>query len=159
MVRLIQTAAAGYRRVAQWLNLLQPVFLLAIRLYFGWLLFKAGSGKLMHVDANAEYFRGLHIPMPVLNVYLSGTVESVGGILLIVGLAARLAAIPVIGNLMVAYATAHPDELKAIFSDTNRFLKAPPFLVLLTAIIVLAFGPGLLSLDGLLNRFFRRPES
>jgi putative oxidoreductase len=60
--------------------------------------------------------------------------------------------------MLVAYATAHPDELKAILSDTNRFLKAPPFLVLLTAIIVLAFGPGAFSLDGLLGRWFRESD-
>ena len=155
MARLVQFAAAVYRTLAGWLNLLQPVFLLVIRLYIGWLLFKAGRGKLMNIDATADTFRDLHIPLPVLNTYLSGSVEVVGGLALVFGLAARLAAIPLVVNMLIAYATAHPDELHAFFSDTGRFLKAPPFLPLLTAIIVLAFGPGPLSLDGLLSRLFK----
>ena len=158
MARLIRGAADGYGKLAGWLSLLQPVFLLAIRLYIGWLLLKSGRGKLMNIDSTADYFASLHIPMPVVSAYVSGIVESTGGVALMLGLAARLAAIPLIGNMLIAYATAHPDELKAIVSDTNRFLKAPPFLFLLTAIIILAFGPGCLSINGLLSRIFKKPE-
>ncbi len=128
MARPIQLAAEGYRTAASGLNWLQPFFLLAIRLYIGWLLFKAGRGKLMNVEATAATFASWHIPWPMLNVYLSGTVETVGGILLMLGLAARLAAIPIIGNMLVAYATAHPDELQgdsvryqSIFESTAVF--------------------------------------
>jgi len=34
----------------------QPVLLLLLRLYFGWAFFKAGMGKLQHIDTTAEYF-------------------------------------------------------------------------------------------------------
>ena len=157
MNRLIQGVATGYRTVAGYLNLLQPVFLLVIRLYIGWLLFKSGRGKLTNIDATADFFTSLHIPMPVGNAYVSGIIESIGGLSLMLGLAARLAAIPLIGNMLVAYATAHPDDLRAIVANTNLFLKSPPFLYLLTAIIILVFGPGPISLDGVLSRFFKPP--
>jgi putative oxidoreductase len=61
--------------------------------------------------------------------------------------------VPLIGVMLVAYATAEREALHAIFSDTDKFVSATPFLFLLASVIVLAFGPGKLSLDYL---FFRR---
>jgi putative oxidoreductase len=151
MVRLVQSIARGYAKFADCLNWLQPVVLLVIRVYIGCMLFISGSAKIQHIEATTNYFKGLHIPMPLVNAYASGIVESAGGVLLVAGFLARLAAIPLIANMLVAYATAHPAEFKAIVSDPGRFLKAPPFLYLLTAIIILAFGPGLISVDAMLR--------
>jgi len=39
------------------------------------------------------------------------------------------------------------------FSNSDKFVKADPFPYLLTALIVLAFGPGLFSIDALLKRW------
>ncbi len=52
----------------------------------------------------------------------------------------------------VAYATAHRKELGSIFTDTDPFTEAPPFLFLLASVIVFAFGPGELSVDALLGK-------
>jgi putative oxidoreductase len=51
----------------------------------------------------------------------------------------------------VAYWTADRDALNAIVSDPDKFVTAAPFLFLLAGLIVLAFGPGKLSLDALLG--------
>jgi putative oxidoreductase len=50
--------------------------------------------------------------------------------------------------------TADPDRVKAIFSDPDKFVTADEFLFMLTAIIVLIFGPGKFSLDWLIGKKF-----
>ena len=69
--------------------------------------------------------------------------------LLLLGLFARPVAVPLIFTMIIAYVTADNEALHAIFSDTDKFVTAAPFLYLLAALIVLAFGPGKLSLDAL----------
>jgi putative oxidoreductase len=63
--------------------------------------------------------------MPTLNAYLAGASECFGGLFLQLGVASRLSAIPLIVTMLVAYATAHPDELHAFFCDPDAFVKAP----------------------------------
>jgi putative oxidoreductase len=154
MGRVVTTVRKWYQAEIRVLNSLQPVFLLILRLYFGWGFFQAGKGKLLHVETHAGFFADYGIPLPTLNVYLAGLTETVCGLLLLLGAASRLVTIPLIGTMLVAYVTAHPDEWQALWSNPNVFLKAPPFLYLLTAVIVLLFGPGVLSVDGWLQRYF-----
>lgn len=132
---------------------LQPVLLLAIRLYWGWQFFLTGRGKLMHIERTAEFFDALGIPLPLVNAYAAGTVECVGGLLLLVGAASRLVAVALAGTMLVAYVTAHGDQLGGLFTDPDAFVSAPPFLFLLASLIVLLFGPGLISADGLIARW------
>jgi putative oxidoreductase len=55
-------------------------------------------------------------------------------------------------TMLVAYWTADREALQAITSDPDKFTGATPFLFLLAAVLVLAFGPGKLSLDALLGK-------
>jgi putative oxidoreductase len=130
-------------------TLLQSPLLLAIRLYWGFQCAQTGWGKLTHLDRTAGFFESLNIPMPKLNAIMAGTTECLGGVLLLLGLFARPAAVPIIFVMGVAYATADRDALNAITSDPDKFVTAAPFLFLLAALIVLAFGPGRFSLDAL----------
>ncbi len=123
-----------------------------MRLYWGWQFFQTGKGKLMHVDKVTEFFTSLHIPLPKLNVYLAGGTECFGGLLLLLGLGSRLICLPLIFVTIIAYATAETDAVKHLFSDPDKFVTATPFLFMLTCIIVLVFGPGLFSIDALLER-------
>jgi hypothetical protein len=68
-----------------------------------------------------------------------------------------LAAI-VIVTMCVAYMTADPDRVKAIFSDPDKFVTADEFLFMLTAVIVLIFGPGKFSLDWLIWKKIGAPK-
>jgi putative oxidoreductase len=131
---------------------LQSLVLLVIRLYWGWSFFQTGKGKLMNLDKTAGYFASLNIPLPHLQAALAGSVECFGGLLLLVGLWSRLVSIPLIFTMMVAYCTAERAELHAIFSDTDKFTSAAPFLFLYAAVIVLVFGPGKISIDGMMNK-------
>lgn len=126
--------------------------LLAMRLYWGWSFFQTGKGKLMHLDRTTGYFESIHIPMPHLNAILAGSTECFGGLLLLLGLGSRIACVPLIFTMVIAYATTEMDAVKAIFSDPDKFVSAAPFQFMFVCFIVLAFGPGRLSLDALLCR-------
>ena len=135
------------------------MFLLAIRVLVGWGFIIAGWGKLTNVEATAKYFADLNIPLPTLNVYFAGASEAVGGALLILGAASRISTLPLVGTMIVAYATAHKEIFADLFADPNAFVKeflgpaAPPTPYLMAVLVVLLFGPGLFSVDGLLKRF------
>jgi putative oxidoreductase len=132
---------------------LQAPLLLIIRLYWGFSFAQAGWGKFGRIDEVAKWFgESLHIPLPKLNAILASGTELVGGVLLALGLFSRVAAVPLVFTMGVAYATAHREELAAIFSDTEKFIGAAPFTFLLASLIVLAFGPGRLSLDQMVLR-------
>lgn len=138
-----------YERVA---SSLQSPFLAAMRVYFGWQLFQTGRGKFEHMQGVVTFFGSLGIPFPSLNAHLVAGVETVGGLLLIAGLAARLMSMPIAISMTVAYLTADMDAVKAIFSNPDAFTKASPFPFWITAILILAFGPGKWSLDALIAR-------
>ena len=133
-------------------NLLQSPFLLALRLYFFWQLFQTGQGKLSNIGKIIHFFRDLHIPAPTVNAYFVSSLECFGGLLLMVGLASRPLALMVATSMCVAYLTTEQEALMTFFSNSDKFVKADPFPYLLTALIVLTFGPGLFSLDALLKR-------
>lgn len=131
---------------------LQDPLLLAIRLYWGWQFFQTGKGKLMNLDNTTGFFIDLGIPFPRLSAILAGSTECFGGLLLLVGLASRLTAVPLIFTMIVAYLTADHDKVMGIFDDPDAFVTAAPFLFLLAALIVFTFGPGRFSVDARIGR-------
>jgi putative oxidoreductase len=151
---IIPLIRQGYGYLIIGVSSLQSVFLLVIRLYWGWQFFQTGLGKLMHIDKIIGFFQSLGIPLPALNAYLAGTTECLGGLCLFLGLASRLITIPLIFIMIIAYATAEREALQSLFTDPDKFTSADPFLFLLTAVIVFLFGPGWISVDGLLGKIF-----
>jgi putative oxidoreductase len=137
----------GYEILVSGANFLQSPFLLLLRIYFFWQLFQTGQGKLAHIDKISDYFASLGIPFPTLNAYMAGATETFASLLLIVGFASRLSAIPVTIVMIVAYLTADFEAVTNFFSDPDKFVKADPFPFLVTALIVLVFGPGKFSID------------
>jgi putative oxidoreductase len=122
-----------------------------VRLYWGWSFFQTGKGKLTDLGNVTEFFQSLGIPAPGVNAALAGTTECVGGLLLLVGLASRPAAMALSFTMIVAYLTADLEAVKNIFSDPDAFLGADPFQFLFASVLVLAFGPGFFSLDRLIQ--------
>ncbi len=135
---------------------LRSPLLFVIRLMFGWTLFETGKGKLQNIDRFTEFLAHLHIPMPSANAHFVASLECVGGLLLLLGLFARLISIPLTINFIVAYITADHEALVGFFKDQDAFTSAAPFLYLLVSLIILAFGPGFFSLDVLIRRLLRR---
>jgi putative oxidoreductase len=156
MNRFLDLIRRGYELFVTAANLLQAPLLLALRLYFFWQLFLTGKGKLSNIGKVIDFFTTLGIPAPGLNAYFVSSLECFGGLLLIIGLASRPLALMVSISMCVAYLTSEQKAVATFFSDSDNFVQAAPFPYLLTALIVLAFGPGLISIDALLKRVIRQ---
>ncbi|MBW2454034.1 MAG: DoxX family protein [Deltaproteobacteria bacterium] len=130
----------------------QPGVLLALRLVFGYGLFRAGLGKLQHLDQVAGFFASLGLPAAQLNAALVAGFELVGGGLLLVGLATRVITLPLLVILSMAMLTAHRAELGVFITDPGTFISAAPVPFIAALVALLGFGPGKLSVDALLRR-------
>jgi putative oxidoreductase len=145
-------AVYWYTRLIRYATFLCPIVLLLFRLAWGYELVQSGYGHLTHLDKTTQFFQSLHIPMPHANAVISGCTEFVGGWLLLVGLASRLICLPLIFNFCIAYATDGRDALHHIFTAPENVVDYTAFPFLMTALLILAFGPGLFSIDALLKR-------
>jgi putative oxidoreductase len=134
---------------------LQSLFLLAVRLYWGWQFAQTGWGKLHNLPKVTAFFQSLGIPFPGLNAPFVACLEFAGGCLLALGLAPRPIALLLTVNMTVAYITADREALLAVFSDPGKFYAATPYTFLFASVLVLLFGAGKFSLDQLVvKRFF-----
>jgi putative oxidoreductase len=158
MNTLINFIRRVYEPLAAGSDMLQSPFLLVLRVYFFWQLFMTGQGHLAHIEKVADFFVSLGIPFPILNAYLSSTVECFGSLFLIFGLASRLTAIPVAVTMAIAYLRADLEAVTSIFNDPDKFVKADPFPYFISALIVLVFGPGRFSVDALIKWKIGKPR-
>jgi putative oxidoreductase len=129
---------------------------LATRLIIGMAFFQAGLGKWQNLDRTIGFFESLGIPLPAFNVYLVASMELIGGIALILGLATRFFASGLSVTMVVALLTAHPAEIAVAFGGGDT---SPTDIVALTFLLFLlwliAYGAGMLSLDAVLRRVLR----
>jgi putative oxidoreductase len=150
---------AFYRQFAWIADQFRSPFLLFIRIYIGYQCIVSGWAHLHHIPETAKFFRSLHIPAPELNVIMSANAELFCGALLIVGLASRLSALVLTGNFIVAmltvqlsnYDSSFKELGAAIWKDQSPILGDTAFPFLATALIILLFGPGCLSIDGIIK--------
>ncbi len=84
---------------------------LALRLYLVPIFWMAGSNKLMHMESTIEWFGnpdwGLGLPFPALLAWLAALAETLGAVLLLVGLAVRYISVPLMVTMVVAALTVH----------------------------------------------------
>jgi len=155
--KLINYLVKGYGLLIAGGNLLQPLILLAFRLAWGLEFFVSGKGKLKDHSDIVQYFTSLGVPFPDINAWFVGGVECVGGILLILGLFSRPIGLMLAVNMTVAY-IAEKDDRALFFNmlksskDWDAFTQATPYFFWLTALIVLAFGSGAISVDNILAK-------
>jgi putative oxidoreductase len=124
----------------QWLGpLLVRISLASVFIVTGW-------GKLHNLPKVTGFFTELGIPMPGFNAGLVSCVEFFGGILILLGLFTRFAAIPMAFSMLVAILTAKLGEVDGVptFFAFNEFTYFACFVWLVVA------GAGAVSLDRLL---------
>jgi putative oxidoreductase len=136
MSRLLAHALALCERLA----FLPP---LLSRLVIGGVFVNAGWNKLQNLERVTQFFAGLGLPFPELQAPFVASVELVCGALVLVGLATRLAALPLIGTMVVALATALAPKLDGLQSALG--LAETLYLVLLVQLVL--GGGGALALD------------
>ena len=134
---------------------LQSLFLFYMRVTWGHQFVMSGVTKLKDIEGTVELFTKFGIPAPYFHAYEVGIIESVCGILILIGFASRLAAIPLIFIMLTAFSTAHIDQLADL-----KFLKDPhvlslmrPYPYTITAFMVFIFGPGRISIDAWIKRW------
>src|SRR3954447_15496934 len=98
------------QRLSQWLfrpgGGSAPPATILIRLAVGGVFFASGLIKFLYPNQGAGRFARLGIPAPEVLANFVGVVEAAGGLLLVAGLATRLAAVPLVINMLVAIGTS-----------------------------------------------------
>ena len=135
--------------VGSWI---QPLFLLAIRLFWGWAFLMSGLGKFMAIEKTTEFFAGVGIMWPAHSAYLVAGVEVVAGLLLMIGLISRFAAMLLSVVMIVALFTAHAEAVYGVVSDPGLLMAQQSITFLMVTLTVWCFGPGGLSLDRLIEK-------
>jgi putative oxidoreductase len=134
-------------------------FLLFIRLYIGYQCIISGWAHIHNLQSTTKFFASMHIPAPELSVILSATTELFGGALLLVGFGSRLIAFILTINFAVALLAYELSQFSfsykllgsQIWKDQTPILNDTAFPFLATTIVILLFGPGWLSIDGLIR--------
>jgi putative oxidoreductase len=151
--RAVDWAVPAYLRLVQGMEALIPLFDLSLRLYLAHIFWKGGMVKLSSWMSTVMLFTMVYdVPVlpPEIAAYLSTAVELGGSFLLAIGLAGRWAALSLFGLNIVAalsYGQLSEAALQEAFYWGILFL----YFVL--------HGPGLISVDALLNRFYRRRQA
>lgn len=87
------------------------------------------------------------LPMPHVQAVLAGSAEFLGGLALGLGLATRLAALPMVATMLVAAFMVHGQA----FGAQHNGMEYPLTLALVLAGLVLT-GPGVLSVDAVVPK-------
>ena len=122
---------------------------LALRLMAGAIFVAFGIGKFVSHETERASFEDYGLPWPEGFVYAVGVIEVVGGLLLILGLLTRPAALVLAGNMIGAIALSGIGE-----GETISLTLAPVLLVVM--IVLLRSGPGHRSIDARLRARPRR---
>jgi uncharacterized membrane protein YphA (DoxX/SURF4 family) len=147
-----------------------PRSTVVMRLMVGGVFLSEGILKFVYTNQGVGRFTKLGIPFPDLTATFIGSLEIVGGILLMAGLFTRVIAIPFIIEMVVAILTTKislylgtsplplPSALPKVGFWAVMHETRSDYAQILTAIFLLVVGPGAWSLDALLRRRPARVE-
>jgi len=122
------------------------LLMLAARLMIAYGFAKPALLKLNDMSATSEWFASIHIPFPTLSAYLVSSVETMGIVLLILGLFTRQISILLTFVMIGAIVFVHEAHG---FSVANNGIEIPLYYMLFL-IIFASFGGGKYSIDYLL---------
>lgn len=142
----IRALARAKRRALTITDRLNFVAPLLARLTVGVVFVGTGWGKLHNLGKVTEFFTELNIPAPAFHARLVSSIELVCGALLLIGLATRFAALPLIGTMVVAIITAKASDIHGL-SDLFGTVE---FTYIALLVWIALSGPGAASLDRVL---------
>ncbi len=126
---------------------------LAARITVGWVFLWSGWQKLHILPRMVENFREWGIPAPEIMAPFASGVELVAGIMLLVGLLTRFAAVPMMIVMAVAIASAKASQIDSL--ETFLGFEEVSYFVMFAWLAIA--GPGPVSLDHVVLKTFR-PE-
>ncbi|WP_378943351.1 DoxX family protein [Mesorhizobium sp. ANAO-SY3R2] len=121
-----------------------PALVLLGRVLLSVIFILAGYAKLTAIGGTAGWFASLGLPMPTATTVVVGLVELLGGLAILVGFQARIAALVLAVFTLAATAIAHldfADQIQVMFLQKNLAIAGGLF-------VLAAFGAGALSVDG-----------
>jgi putative oxidoreductase len=121
---------------------------LLVRVVIGVAFVQTGWGKLEHLENFRAYFAQLGIPLAGVQAPLVAGLELAGGLLLVLGLGTRLAAVLLSGVMLVAMATAIWPGLER----WHQLLGTVEAIYFSTFVYLAVHGAGAISLDTLVAR-------
>jgi putative oxidoreductase len=130
------------------LEFLKEFPLLLIRLTLAYGFYAPAMNKWNDIDSVAGWFANMNYPLPKINAYMAVGTETLGFILLAIGFASRIISFPLIIVMLVAIFTVHFGN--GWEASNNGF--EIPFYYIMMLIVILIYGPGKYSLDGVLKK-------
>jgi putative oxidoreductase len=128
---------------------------LLARVAIGIAFILTGLGKLKGLDGVIAFFGELGIPAPqIMAPFVAGT-ELVGGIMLVLGLGTRIAALALASTMVVATLTAVWPKLE----DKAGIFSAIEIAYLVIFVWLAVAGPGPASVDHMLRKSIGRPSA
>jgi putative oxidoreductase len=118
------------------------------RIVVGIVFIESGWGKLHNLPKVIEFFQTLGIPAAQYQApFVAGT-EFLAGVFVLIGLATRLASVPLSAIMVVAIVTAKSSEITS-WTDIFGFSE---FLYLVILVWLIVQGAGLISLDVVISK-------
>jgi putative oxidoreductase len=146
---LVQWLIDWPRRVAGYFGWLAPLF---ARITVGWVFLWSGWGKLSDLQQVYQNFVDWGIPAPHLLAPFVSAVEFFGGLFLLLGLLTRISA----GALGITMIVAIRSAKWADVDSLETLLGFDEFEYLALFLWLAIAGPGIVSLDDRLQRWFSR---
>ncbi len=130
--------------------LILRVALSVVFIAHGWpRLFK--DGKFVGPERLASFLKQMNFPGATPAAWLIMIIETLGVVLLLLGLATRILAIALVLDMLVAITHGHIRLAKSKFSGGETIGWEFEFLLLAGAVVLFFTGPGLISLDRLIG--------
>jgi uncharacterized membrane protein YphA (DoxX/SURF4 family) len=173
MIELSRAKQSRTGRVLSWLNsppIAGPAATLLLRVMAGGVFLSEGILKFVYANQGVGRFTKLGFPFPHFTATFVGTLETVGGLLVLAGLFTRFSAITFGIEMIVAMLTT---KIALYYGTSPLPLPAAPPTVgvwavlhevrsewaqLLTVSFLMLAGPGRWSLDALLHRRKQEPR-
>ena len=128
---------------------------LAVRIVVGWVFLWSGWEKLQILPTMVKRFAEWGIPAPEIMAPFASGVEFVGGILLLIGLLTRFAAVPMMIVMAVAIVSAKSADVDSL--ETLLGFEEISYFVMFAWLAIA--GPGAVSIDHfVLKASGRNPE-
>jgi putative oxidoreductase len=133
------------------LESIQSVPFLLIRIGLGWLFMTAGWNKLHSLPKIIDYFQSLGIPLADYQAPMIAIIELLGGIAVLVGYGSRLASFLLGCTMAVAVITAKRDDI----TDFWSLFEISEFLYILFFAVIATHGPGKFALERVFRKHWR----
>jgi len=124
---------------------------LAVRVVVGWVFLWSGWTKLQMLPRMIENFRSWGIPAPDFFTPLASGIELVGGVLLLIGLLTRFAAVPMMIVMTVAVVSAKWADVDSL--ETFLGFDEVAYFVMFAWLAIA--GPGPVSVDHFILKALR----